>query len=165
LIASSDNPAKTSQPQVVSLRAAEMAYSEAQRYADRLGRNVDEFRTRAIATFTVGALVTTLFAQLVGPNLGFAGWAAVIFFLGVAGLGLKTLWPFKAVFGLKADDILKLTKPSRSDAGVTADAASSLVKQLGDTENSLEALAILLQIQIGVLALEILFWTIALAGK
>jgi hypothetical protein len=142
-----------------------MAYSEAQRYADRLGRNVDEFRTRAIATFTVGALVTAFFAQLIGPKLGFAGWAAVIFFLGVAGLGMKTLWPFTAVFGLKADDILTLTKPGRSDAGVTADAASSLVKELAKTEKSLERLATVLQVQIGVLGLEILFWTIALAGK
>jgi hypothetical protein len=151
----------------VSLRVAELAHDEAQRYADRLSRNLDDFRLRTGTLFSVAVLATTLFIQVVRTDLRFFSWAAIVAFLAVAVLSIKILWPIKETltFGLSPSGIFDNTEPGTSDEKAVSDAAESLAENLTSTEKELERIATLVQAQCGVLALEILLWTIDLAGR
>jgi hypothetical protein len=82
-------------------------------------------------------------------------------------LGVFILWPQKDgfVFGLKPVSLIDLTKPSRKDSGVVGDAAKSLAGSLKVTEEKVENLAVLLQIQLVTLVLEILVWTFDIWGR
>jgi hypothetical protein len=83
-------------PAPLSLRAAEVAYGEAQRAADRLSNSLNDFRSRAATIFTVGVLATTFFGQAIAPDLRFISWVAIcVFVLGVAGIGIAILLPIK----------------------------------------------------------------------
>ena len=152
----------------LSLRAAELAYGEAQRAADRLSDGLNDFRSRAATIFTIGVLATTFFSQAIAPNMRFISWVAVcVFVLGVAGIGIVILLPVKSkfAFGLSADGILKTTDSAATDAEIVSKAASSLMKTIKTTADHIECLSLLLQLQCGALAIEITLWTIDLAGR
>jgi len=155
-------------PAPLSLRAAELAYGEAQRAADRLSDSLNDFRSRAATVFTVGVLATTFFGQAIAPDLRFISWAAIcVFVLGVAGIGIVILLPVKGklAFGLSADGILAKTDPAATDAEVVGKAARNLMKTIKDTADEMQRLSLLLQLQCGALAVEIALWTIDLAGR
>lgn len=160
-----DQPAN---PAPLSLRAAELAYGEAQRAADRLSDGLNDFRSRAATIFTVGVLATTFFGQAIAPDLRFLSWVAIcVFVLGVAGIGIVILLPVKSkfAFGLSADGILKKTDTAATDAEVVSKAASNLMKTINTTADNMVRLSLLLQLQCGALAIEIALWTIDLAGR
>lgn len=152
----------------LSLRAAELAYEEAQRAADRLSDSLTDFRSRAATIFTVGVLATTFFGQAIAPDLQFISWVAIcVFVLGVAGIGIAVLLPVRSkfAFGLSADGILQKTDRAATDAEVVGKAASNLMKTIETTANHMERLSLLLQLQCGALAIEIALWTVDLAGR
>jgi hypothetical protein len=152
----------------LSLRAAELAYGEAQRAADRLSDGLNDFRSRAATVFTVGVLATTFFGQAIVPDLRFISWVAIcVFVLGVAGIGIAILLPVKGkfAFGLSADGILEKTDPAATDAEVVGKAARNLMKTITKTATHMDNLTLLLQLQCGALAIEIGLWTIDLAGR
>lgn len=149
-------------------RAAEIAYEEAQRAADRLSDGLNDFRSRSATIFTVGVLATTFFGQAIGPNLHSLSWTAlVVFVLGVALPGIVILFPIKGklAFGLAAAGLLENTDPASADAEVVKKAASSLMNTVSRTAGTIDRLTLLLQIQCAALAAEIVLWTLDLAGR
>jgi hypothetical protein len=152
----------------ISLRAAEIAYGEARRAADRLSNSLDDFRTRAGTIFTIGVLATTFFGQAIGPHLHFLSMAAIcLFVLGVAVPGVVIFLPIKKQlsFGLSAHGILAGTDPSLTEAEICKKAATSLLNTVEVTADRMEWMTVLLQVQCGALAAEMVIWTFDLAGR
>jgi len=129
---------------------------------------LDDFRQRAATIFTVAVLATTFFAQAIGPELRGLSWLAILaFVLGVVVPGVIIFFPLRArfAFGLDAKGILRNRKRGETATKINEKAARSLSNHLDDTQKKMTPLAILLQIQCCALALEVILWTVDLAGR
>jgi hypothetical protein len=147
---------------------ARLALSEAQREADRMSSALDDFRQRAATIFTVAVLATTFFAQAIGPDLRSLSWMAIlVFVLGVVVPGVIIFMPLKDhfAFGLAPQGILDTREPEETSIMIHEKAATSLSNHLEDTQEKMSPLAILLQVQCCALGLEIILWTVDLAGR
>jgi hypothetical protein len=147
---------------------ARLALSEAQREADRMSSALDDFRQRAATIFTVAVLATTFFAQAIGPDLRSISWIAIlVFVLGVVMPGGIIFFPLKDhfAFGLDPQGILNNRERGETSIKIHEKAATSLSDHLENTQEKMSPLAILLQVQCCALALEIILWTIDLAGR
>jgi hypothetical protein len=146
----------------------EVAYDEAARALSEQLSLIDSFRTRAGLLLSAAAITTSVIGSQAldhGP-IGYAAWAALGSFFGVAILSLAILWPRQREFAADSAEIVKSCIESGGPKSVI-DLRWALTTQMHQSYASswedLTQIEMLFEIASTLLAAEVLSWIISIA--
>jgi hypothetical protein len=146
-----------------------VAYAEAVRSLDQQRRELDSLRTRAATTFAAAGIVSSFFAGIVldpGQDLNRHAWVAVVLFCGVGLSAFLIQWPWKSWKWIPPGmDLVRdyVDGESRVDAeAMQRDLAINLGENHEHNQKRLDRLHFGQMAGIVCLALEVLFWLLAL---
>ena len=146
----------------------EVAYEEAARALSEQLSLIDSFRTRAGLLLSAGAITTSVFgSRALGQGwTGFASWAALAAFFGLALLSMAIFWPRPEEFAFDAIRVLE----SHIELGSSGPAVNlhwilAIQMRRSHAANSavLSQMASLFEIACILLAAEVLSWAISAA--
>lgn len=147
-----------------------VAYDEAVRALSEQQAAIESVRARAGLLFSVAAVTTSfLGAQaLHGGKSSLASWLALLCFVVVAVASLAVLWPRKWEVRTNPRELIKTyvesTEPARAEE-LYRDLSLHMHNSYMENHGGLDRLAGFLQVASGVLALEVVLWIAALAGR
>jgi hypothetical protein len=154
---------------VEKARLYKVAYDEAVRALSEQQAEIDSFRTRGGMLLSAAAITTSFLGSEAGQgrDSGSLAWAALTVFGAVAVLSLALLWPY--VWQVTMDPHVIVAIYIESDEPMAMEALHrDLIDQMRvsylKNREGLDLLAVLFQISSGLLALEIVLWTFAVAA-
>jgi hypothetical protein len=146
-----------------------VAYDEAVRALSEQQAVIDSFRTRGGMLLSAAAVTTSfLGAQaLQGGASSFTGWLALTAFVGVAAVSLALLWPYEWQVTMDPLEIVSMFIEAERPAPIEAmyrELAEHMHVSYLQNREGVNLLVVLFQVASGLLALEITFWTVAIAA-
>jgi hypothetical protein len=147
-----------------------VAYDEAVRALSEQHAAIESFRGRAGLLLSAAAVTTSFLGSqaLDGGISNPAAWLAMANFVGVAGTLLAVLWPHQWDFAASAQVVInsyiEREEPARVEE-LHRDLALYMYGSHFDNQDGLRQIAIFFQIASGLLAAEIVLWTIAIASS
>jgi hypothetical protein len=146
-----------------------VAYDEAVRALSEQQDVINSFRTRAGLVLSAAAITTSfLGAQaLEGGDSRWTAWLALAAFVGVAVMSLAILWPRRWEFTANPRDVIRTYIESEEPAPIEEvhrDLSLHMHNSYVENRRGLEQLAVFFQTAIGLLAIEVVLWIVAIAS-
>jgi hypothetical protein len=147
-----------------------VAYDEAVRALSEQQGIIESFRTRAGVLFSAAAITASFLgaSALRGGNASLASWLALFCFVAVAATSLAILWPRKWERAASPRDVIETYIESEKPAQIEnlyRDLSLHMHNSYMENKKDIEQFAVLLQVASGLLTLEVVLWTIAIAAE
>lgn len=147
-----------------------VAYDEAVRALSEQQAAIESLRSRAGLLFSAAAVTTSfLGAQaLNGGKSTLASWLALLCFVAAAAASLAVLWPRRWEVRTNPRELITTYVESTEPAPVEElyrDLSLHMYNSYTENHGGLDQLVGLLQAASGLLALEVVLWIVALAGR
>jgi hypothetical protein len=145
-----------------------VAYDEAVRALSEQHAVIESFRSRAGLLFSAAAITTSFLGgqALGGEDSNLAAWLALACFVAVATASLLVLLPRRWEGGISPRDVIETYVEAEEIAPIEElhrDLSIHMHNSYLENREGLRQLAVLLQVASGLLTLEVLAWSLAVA--